>query len=420
MLLSFLERVQKMELDFNSKIKRFKQYKMLSPDAVLPKAEIHEDYPHLTFYIHSLLEYLHILKILELAKDEQDIVFRGMSNCEWSPIPSLARYNGYDETIEHNMVDEFLSLRPEAFQGLRSNFEILAKMQHHGLPTRILDFTANPLVALYFACEDNPHSDARVLCARTSLTESQDKLVEAICSSCRQTGLQNLRLEDFLESTGVTPYEYLSRLYLLRDSRLLFVRPWYWNQRISNQRAIFLIFPNALHDYLGFLAYYKEEPYDNDKMIINQINEINRSEGLELVYPIWQPTNQVEERLKEWSEKHLPVEDVPPKRDFMVNHITMQRLFSYHSPSDITLQKDIRFDYSEYGQLLFGRRFLLNSWLDSIDNESMKTTFCSIIISKKSKKSILSDLESVGIDKSFVYPELEYTAEKIRKKYFFT
>lgn len=393
---------------------------MLSPDTVLSKAEIHEDYPHLTFYIHSLLEYLHILKILELAKDEQDIVFRGMSNCEWAPIPSLARYNGYDETIEHYMVDEFLSLRPEAFQGLRTNFEILAKMQHHGLPTRILDFTENPLVALYFACEDNPHSDARVLCARASLIESQDNLVEAICSSCMQTALQNLRLEDFLEGTSVTPYEYLSRLYLLRDSRLLFVRPWYWNQRISNQRAVFLIFPNALHDYLGFLTHYKEEPYDNDNIIINQINEIKKSEALEMVYPIWQPTNQTEERFKEWSEKHLPVENIPPERDFVVNHVTMQKLFSFHSHSDIILQKGIHFDYSKYGQLLFGRRFLLNSWLDSIDNESMKTTFCSIIVSKKAKKSILSDLESVGIDKSFIYPELEYTAEKIRKKYFFT
>ena len=78
MLLGFLERAQKMELDFNSKIKRFKQYKILSSDAVLPTSEAHEDYPHLTFYIHSLLEYLHVLKILELAKDEQDIVFRNV------------------------------------------------------------------------------------------------------------------------------------------------------------------------------------------------------------------------------------------------------------------------------------------------------------------------------------------------------
>lgn len=54
---------------------------------------------------------------------------------------------------EDVMFKELILRCPNDFASLASTFQTLVKMQHYGLPTRLLDLTANPLIALYFACD---------------------------------------------------------------------------------------------------------------------------------------------------------------------------------------------------------------------------------------------------------------------------
>lgn len=75
--------------------------------------------------------------------------YRGQSNSEWGLEPSLYRDNLLEK--ERVLISEFLRVAPQHFENL-GYFDTLVKMQHYGLPTRLLDTTLNPLVALFFAC----------------------------------------------------------------------------------------------------------------------------------------------------------------------------------------------------------------------------------------------------------------------------
>lgn len=78
--------------------------------------------------------------------------FRGQKDSTWSVEPSIFRNDGVAK--EYELIQSALRQNPFDFRDSKTDFEILTKLQHYGLGTRLLDVTLNPLVALYFACEE--------------------------------------------------------------------------------------------------------------------------------------------------------------------------------------------------------------------------------------------------------------------------
>ena len=96
--------------------------------------------------------------ISSLKKHNDSLIFyRGHANSNYILRPSIMRTSGLQEN-ESTLYNELLINCPEEFEKCHTHVEKLVKMQHYGLPTRLLDITRNLLVALFFACESQPET----------------------------------------------------------------------------------------------------------------------------------------------------------------------------------------------------------------------------------------------------------------------
>ena len=105
-----------------------------------------------TFNASSLSEYIAIIEKYCII---DNWLFRGQHQ-DWPMTPKLARLSPRINHIEDekNMVREFRRRVGEFVSKEPPNdWELLALAQHHGLSTRLLDWSSSPLVALFFAVE---------------------------------------------------------------------------------------------------------------------------------------------------------------------------------------------------------------------------------------------------------------------------
>ncbi|WP_174868259.1 FRG domain-containing protein [Pectobacterium polaris] len=89
------------------------------------------------------------------------IFFVAIQMNDYSVLPSLFR-DEYHEN-EKSICNEIINICCDDFEKDKSALDKLIRMQHFGLPTRLLDVTKNPLVALYFSLKENPECNGDVI-----------------------------------------------------------------------------------------------------------------------------------------------------------------------------------------------------------------------------------------------------------------
>ena len=140
--------------------------------------------------------------------------FGASAEIDWELQPSLARLRlrGTDTVlgVESKLLNDFKrQYVPYVPRELEDEWELLAMAQHHGLATRLLDWTANPLAALWFAVRypASPGKDGVVL-----MFQPEES--------------------DYVEDRGSKPY---------RIRKTKFYRPKHLNSRIVAQSGWFSV-----------------------------------------------------------------------------------------------------------------------------------------------------------------------------------
>lgn len=132
--------------------------------------------------VHDLAGFLTLLKDDE-QRLEQDlgeaedgatrppVWFRGLVNADWSLATTMARTPGALEN-ERALMNRFMQNAPQFVDRPPQNeWEWLFLMRHHGLPSRLLDWTESPLIGLYFAVTPVLHVSA----SESDLARDDDK-----------------------------------------------------------------------------------------------------------------------------------------------------------------------------------------------------------------------------------------------------
>lgn len=125
---------------------------------------------------HSASSALELHRILAKYRTDRRWLFRGQSRLSWKLVPKAGR-PPYD-WVDDLQVFKAWKRHAIAFlpQGWMSDWEWLAVAQEHGLATRLLDWSRNPLAAAYFAVAEDDECDAVVYAARFKMRVDVDKV----------------------------------------------------------------------------------------------------------------------------------------------------------------------------------------------------------------------------------------------------
>lgn len=370
---------------------------------------------NLYLVLKSKMEKLHL-------KKQMRIYYRGQNQDFSNTLPSLIRNDNHLEN-EDKLINVFITKYPELFVDCQNNFDRLALMQHHHLPTRLLDLTSNSLVALYFAVErsnggtnkDTDLVDGKVF----PFTNIYDPV--SLQQSLRDERFENTIREfltikgnnrQFLKSPFSDEIEIESSLARLngddRNNVLFALSDFYksLNGIEVNDKAYW---SNLYADIINSSGNMR-----NEENLLASYNTFNKLSSTKRLY------HEIKKDIGDFEEQINPLELFVPKivTPRNIDHRIKNQMglflfvpfvcnYGFEENGSLTL-----LDFNKIQERTQNRINILR--LRSNSDNSQPLT---LVIPHCKKDSIRSELKRMGITESFVYPDPSHIANEISKNY---
>lgn len=380
-----------------------------------------------------------VAKLAKLDREKgTETFYRGNADKDWELIPSILRTPD-GPWVEDQLFREMVAHEPQSFSECRSALDYLVQMQHYGLPTRLLDVSMNPLVALYFACEETGSNRRDGAVCLFTVPEGRVKHYDSdavsVLTNLAKCGINDVQFSLYPQADLKTSfYEGLlfADLYSAEEwdkyhtheavcigGRLQESELDACNPRIQNEALLNILASSG--DPLDAKSLRKMNPYKGDDLWVD---------GLWRCILLDFPSVRLDDSYLKWFNTNLStasflrqIREEKPSFFPMIDPYDLLNIFfvkaKYDNPrilnqSGAFLLFGLGLASRKDGDGYWGELYCDKRKVAKVPEEWIRRKF---IIPKDKKETIRRELANLGITDSYIYPGMEQYAKELKQRY---